>query len=388
MVNLLPAVLIGGPPHAGKSILTYNLTQALRKRHIEHYVLRACPDGEGDWSQETQQETVRLIRIKGKWTDTFVKLVCRDLERRPLPLLVDIGGLPTEDQIGILRRCTHSILLLHRNNPETATFWRHLIEVSGLLPLASIYSERSGDSAITADRPVIEGTLVGLNPGKRAHGPLFELLVDRLASLFAYLPDELEKTHLDAAPVELVANLNTIIQAWAPETRRWAPAMIPSLLAELPANTPLAVYGRGPNWLYGSLATQSGNELFYQFDSRLGWITPPRLQIAPPGTELSPELHVTVDEHKDATVLKINIVIKYLDYTEAENLSFPAVPTERGLILSGAIPYWLLTALVRLYNGYEQAWIACHHPPLNGAIVAFSRTPDLSPGDFVSMPAG
>ncbi|HZU69283.1 MAG TPA: CRISPR-associated protein Csx3 [Ktedonobacteraceae bacterium] len=388
MVNLLPAVLIGGPPHAGKSVLTYSLTQALRERHIEHYVLRACPDGEGDWSHEIQQDTVRLIRIKGQWTDTFVKLVCRDLEHRPLPLLVDIGGLPTEDQIGILHRCTHSILLLHRNNPEIATFWRHLTEVSGLLPLASIYSELSGDSAITADKPVIEGTLVGLDRGKLAHGPLFDLLVDRLASLFAYLPDELEKTHLDTAPVELVVNLNIIIQAWAPETRRWEPAMIPPLLAELPINMPLAVYGRGPNWLYGSLATQPGEELFYQFDSRLGWVTAPRLQLASPGTELSPELHITVDEYKGATVLKINIVIKYLDYTEAEHLSFPAVSTERGLILSGAIPHWLLTALVRLYYGYGLAWIACHQPPLNGAIVVVSRTPDLSPGDFVSMPVG
>jgi len=36
MVNLLPAILIGGPPHAGKSVLTYSISQALRKRNVDH----------------------------------------------------------------------------------------------------------------------------------------------------------------------------------------------------------------------------------------------------------------------------------------------------------------------------------------------------------------
>ncbi len=386
MVSLMPAVLIGGPPHAGKSVLTYSLTQALRAQHIDHYVLRACPDGEGDWSQEIHQDTVRLIRIKGQWTDTFVRLICRDLERRHLPLLVDVGGLPKEDQSGILHRCTHSLLLLHANDPESAAFWRHLVEISGLLPLALLYSELGGPSHISSEAPVIEGTITGLERGKLARGPLFDLLVARLASLFAYTPKELEKTHLDTAPTELVTNLNTFIQEWAPETKRWKPEMIPILLAELPSNTPLAVYGRGPNWIYGALLMQTGMQPFYQFDSRLGWVTPPTLRVSATEAQNSPELHVRLDDRRDATILKIDIVTKYLDYTEAGYLSFPPVPTERGLILSGVIPHWLLTALVRLYSGTGVAWIACHQPQLDGAVVVASRTPNHVPGDLLPLP--
>src|SRR5436305_1318113 len=48
MVNLLPAILVGGPPHAGKSVLFYRLTQALRARGLDHHAIRACPDGEGN----------------------------------------------------------------------------------------------------------------------------------------------------------------------------------------------------------------------------------------------------------------------------------------------------------------------------------------------------
>ena len=54
-LNQLPAVLIGGPPHSGKSVLIYSLSQALRARGVAHYALRACPDGEGDFSNETDQ---------------------------------------------------------------------------------------------------------------------------------------------------------------------------------------------------------------------------------------------------------------------------------------------------------------------------------------------
>jgi CRISPR-associated protein Csx3 len=386
MVSLMPAVLIGGPPHAGKSVLTYSLTQALRTHHVDHYVLRACPDGEGDWSQEIDQNSVRLIRMKGKWTDTFVKRICRDLEHRHLPLLVDVGGLPTEDQMGILRQCTHSVLLLHSDDPTSAAFWRHLVEINGLLPLAMLYSERQGTTQITAAEPVIEGTMVGLERGSLASGPLFELLVARLASLFAYDPKELEKTHLDMAPTELVVNLGTFIQAWAPETKRWKPEMIPALLAELPTNTPLAVYGRGPNWVYGALVMQTGTQPFYQFDSRLGWVAPPLLQISTTAERSSPDLHMRLDEYQDATMLKIDIVTKYLDYTEAENLSFPPLPVDRGLILSGVVPHWLLTALVRLYSGTGVAWIACHQPQLGGAVVVTSRTTNHIPGDLISLP--
>ena len=62
--NRLPAVLVGGPPHSGKSVLIYSLSQALRARGIDHYALRACPDGEGDWSNEALPQLVlSLIHI-------------------------------------------------------------------------------------------------------------------------------------------------------------------------------------------------------------------------------------------------------------------------------------------------------------------------------------
>ncbi len=383
-MNLLPAILIGGPPHAGKSVLFYSLARALRERDIPHHAFRACPDGEGNWFHELDQEKVRLIRVKGTWTDDFVKRICVDIEQRHLPLLVDIGGRPTEQQTCLFRNCTHSLLLLRADQEDTADFWRHLVKVNSLLPLAELYSAQSSESTIDAAGPVIKGTLVGLERGSLVQGPLFNALVERIVLLFtSYSPEELEKTKLDMAPTELVVNLGTFLQAWAPQTRRWKPEMIPRLLAELPAETPLAVYGPGPNWLYAALVAHAGRQPFYQFDPRIGWVAPPPLQIS---TDITPDVQVELRTYEQATVLSMRIVSDHLDYLQADHLPFPPVPTERGLILDGRIPHWLLTSLVRLYKESAVAWIACRQIQLEGAVVVTSRTTDHAPGDLVTLP--
>jgi len=376
MVNLLPAVIIGGPPHSGKSVLFYSLTKALRERAIPHHAIRACPDGEGNWSQESDQETVRLIRVKGDWSDEFTERICLDIERRLLPMLIDVGGKPQGKQLRIFRHCTHSILLLHPDDEQNQLFWRGLVEENGLLPLAQLYSELKGTSAITSVSPVIEGTLTGLERNTVAQGPLFDVLVERVASLFSsYSHEELEKTLLDQAPTELVIQLPLLLETLSPGSKRWEPGMLPDLLTSLPADTPLSVYGQGPHYVYGALAAYVGQQAFYQFDPRLGeprmgWVQPPRLQIS---ARTSPEISTQPHTYERASVLTVEISKKHLDYLQAEMLPFPPVPVDKGLILDGSMPSWLLTALVRLYAMAGVPWIACYQPQLSGAVVVMSH---------------
>ncbi len=388
MVNLLPAVLIGGPPHAGKSVLFHSLTYALRERGVRHHAIRACPDGEGNWFQELDldQQTVSLIRSSGKWSPEFVTRICRDLERRYLPLLVDMGGKPREEQYAILRQCTHSLLLLRADLEEDDRNWRRYVQINGLLPLAVVYSEQNGSSVLKTTRPVIEGTITGLERyrGHRAQGPVFDALVDRLAALFtSYSDADLDKVLLDQAPTELVVNLYLSLQAIDPSTNWWNHAMLPTLLADLPAGTPLSVYGAGPQWLYAALSAHAGEQPFYQFDPRLGWIEPLPLLMGEPAF---PDLRVQVRGDEEQTILSVDIVPKHLEYFQPEPLPFPQIPVERGLILDGSMPSWLVTALTRFYQQQGVAWLACHQPPLKGAIVVASRLPQRASGDLIPFP--
>lgn len=384
MVNLLPAVLIGGPPQAGKSVLFHSLTYALRERGIHHHAIRACPDGEGNWSQESDPETVSQIREKGEWSDEFVKRICQDLEHRCLPFLVDMGGQPKESQACMLRLCTHSVLLFRTDKPDYTQLWHRLVEENALLPLAEVYSQLEGTSTIIAHNPIIEGTITGLVRDKeaRAKGPLFEALVESIAMLFkSYSPHELEQVFFEQAPSELL-NLYDFV----PSTERWKPEMLPSFLANLPTNTSFSVYGIAPNWVYAALAAHVGQHPLYQFDPRLpfGWIQPLSLQLS---IEQFSEVQVQTHVYPDVTVLSIKIPSKHLEYFQQEPLPFPPVPPGGGLIIDGIIPYWLLTALVRLYKEAGVAWIASYYPQLKGAVVAYAGVATYTPGDLVAMPA-
>ncbi len=75
----------------------------------------------------------------------------------------------------------------------------------------------------------------------------------------------------------------------------------------------------------------------------------------------------------------------YLDYAEADHLAFPSLPTEKGIILNGKLPLWLVTALVHFYNTVVGVpWVACYSPQLESAVVVVSRVTTFSPGDLVS----
>jgi CRISPR-associated protein Csx3 len=388
MVNTLPAVLIGGPPHAGKSVLFYSLTHALRERGIRHHAIRACPDGEGNWTQESDAETVSQIRIKieGDWPDDFVKGICLDLEHRCLPLLVDVGGKPQESQMCILRQCTHSLLLLRADKPDYTQLWQRLVAESDLLPLAQIDSQLEGTSAITAQTPILKGTLTGLERHNTTllTGPLFNALVERVASLFnSYSPQELEKVILEQAPTELVINLYESLHALAPSSTKWEPEMLEPFLASLPPHTSMSVYGVGPHWLYAALLAYTGSQPFYQFDPRLGWIRPIALYMS---TVQFSEMHVQTHDYQDVTKLSIEIVPKHLNYFQPEPLPFPPVRTDAGLIISGSMSSWLLTSLVHLYKEAGVAWIAAYYPPRKKAVVVYSRVEMQKPGDLVVMP--
>ncbi len=389
-VPALPAVLIGGPPHAGKSVLFYSLTHALRERGIRHHAIRACPDGEGNWSQESDEETVSQIRIptRGEWPDGFVKRICLDLEHRCFPLLVDMGGRPLASQMCILRQCTHSLLLLRADKDDYTRLWLRLVGESGLSSLAQIYSQLDGTSTITSQAPILSGTLTGLvrNDTTAAKGPLFDILVERIATLFnASAPQELEKTFFERAPTKLVIDLYASLHAIDPSSTRWEPEMLPHLLASVPTDAPLSVYGVGPNWVYAALSAHTSPQPLYQFDPRLpfGWIQPLPLQIS---REQFPEVLVQTHEYEDVTLLSIQIPSKHLEYFQPSPLPFPPVRTDLGLIIDGITPFWLLTTLVRLYKEAGVAWIAVYYPQSKKAIVVYSRVEMYNPGDFIPKP--
>lgn len=385
MAPLFPALFLGGPPHSGKSTLLYRLSHALRQQQIAHYALRASPDGEGDWSQEAAQATVRVLRLRAKsdWTPTFAQRISQDIAHRHLPLLVDVGGLLTPETEQIAAVCTHGLVLSH--DPAALAPWRDLLYRQGRAVIAELLSRPDGPQEITATSPTLRGIITGLARGQSSDGVCFTALMETLRHYFRYSPDNLFRTHEATIPVDLVLHLERRIfplPAHAPEQgSRWEPTELPTLYESLPRHEPLALYGQAPTWLYAGLAAFSEPTPFI-FNPFTGWVTPPRLvQTSTPDPERL--RWDAVHEHAPATQISLSIPGSYLDYDDASDLPVPQVDTNRGVLLDGKLPTWLYAALARTYR--TAAWVAVLQPQ-TGYIVVWSQQASVAVGSVV--PAG
>ena len=388
-MNPFSAVMIGGPPHSGKSVLTYGLTRALRDLNMDHYVLRACPDGEGDWSQEAGQKTVRLLRVKGRFTPEFVQAMCRDIQRRHLPLLVDVGGKPTPEQEVIFEQCTHAILI--SREPALLAEWRERAERCGLTILAELHSELQGQEEILDPGPPLRGRIIGLKRGTTPQGPVFQALVTLLADLFGPEVVDVAERHLDQAPVEMAVHLEQLMESWkgSPQAR-WEPEDLRRFLDYLPAATPLGLYGRAPVWVYTAAALLAYPAEFHLFDIRLGWTQPVPLQVQRDQTSLSGErgpVNWSVWKGSDFSLVEGQIPEDtYVDYEEMAGQAIPAVDLGKGVVLSGKLPYWLTTSVARTYIGAP--WLAAFYPQRQAGVVIRSTDAEHPVGSLVSIPIG
>lgn len=396
MVNFLPAVLVGGPPNAGKSVLFYRLTQALRERGVDHYALRACPDGDRNWYYESKEELRNSLRteikLTGEWPPSFIQSITQALKYRNVPLLVDMGGLPRPSQHCLVHSCTHSILLEREDRPEYARLWKELAETHNLLPLARLTSHQEGESLITAESPVLEGIITKLERDTARQdagaGELFDELVKRIKALFtSHNLQEIRASNLKRAPTELALDVQQELRAFTTASTNWEPSMLLPFLERIPAQTPLSVYGIGPSWLYAALAAYEEPEPFHLFDPRLpfGWVLPVTVALDKDIPQRE-DLHIKIIPAQEIAVLKVGFPLDRLEYLQPDPLVFPPVSTEQGIIFDGPIPYWLLTALTRLYKATGVAWIATYYPPVGKAVVVYSRTEQYHPGDLVEKP--
>lgn len=377
----LPAVLVGGPPHSGKSVLIYSLSQALRQRGVYHYALRACPDGEGDWSNEAPPELVRQIRLKGQWTSQWLQRVSRDIQRRHLPLLVDVGGRPTPEQAAMFGLCTHAVLLTP--DAQARAWWQELVQRYGLSVVADLTSDLHGQNRLDSAAPVVRGVLAGLERHHTATGPAFDALVERLAAVMACDQAALRRRHLEAAPgdFELVVDLDRLARTLGVshqgEQSAWAPEDLPALLDYLPAGQPLAIYGRAPVWVYTALARLAWPSRFACWDVRLGWVEAQAL----PTTAEPPAGPVrwTVQAAGDAAWVKAELPEHYVDITQLPELVAPQVPAGVGVVLDGKLPNWLFASLAQTYAWAP--WLAVHYPPGQCAVVVHATGPEPAVGE-------
>ncbi|NNJ13656.1 hypothetical protein EKD04_025350 [Chloroflexales bacterium ZM16-3] len=371
MAPLFPAILVGGPPHSGKSMLVYRLSQALRQRGVAHYALRASPDGEGGWSYESDPAIATALRRRAKtdWTPDLAVALHQAIAGRHLPLLVDAGGKLSAEIESLADVCTHAVLIAAQGGDLAP--WRALIEGSGLVLVADLISDRYGVASIINATGVLYGVISGLTPELSPAGPCFAALASRIAQICAYSADELYRSHLALTDIELVLHIERAIYPLPPrDGNAWQPDDLLPLLASLPDGEPLAVYGAGPTWLYTALAAFSHPQRFEIFDARYGWISPPILTLGGDPRDAIISIAARTDR-PDLTRVELALPRGYIEPEEAAGLTIPPIATGQGVVLDGRLPNWLWCGLVRAYA--DAAWVAIYRPRDNDAVIVHTN---------------
>lgn len=389
----LPVILIGGPPHSGKSVLVYSITYKLRKYFVPHFVIRASPDGEGDWSNIADQELVRKIRSKGKFSPQLFEDIVKQIQNRLFPLLVDLGGSPSPADKKIFENGTHGILLISDKNYENdLKKWKLLFDSFEIKCLAILKStlQEEGDVILQVS-PELKGTIHGLNRGETTNSHLFDSLVKIVSTVIeeSLIDFDLPQFHLSLSPTSNYIHLPKVLQE-VHQTGYWIPEHLKSIrgqfLSYLNMN-PVSVYGRAPVWVYVYIALMKpiDSQMFF-FDARLGWVEPPKLDpniIKPPRV-----IEATYRfDNEDFTFVEFKTKGIYFDIDATNMLSqfiIDDIPLGKGLIISGKLPFWLSIAILRQVLD-KCAWIAMFYPPLEAAVVVYANGSNLEIGDTVDI---
>lgn len=359
--NLLPAILLAGPPHSGKSVLGHLLAQRLRALGVQHILLPAAPDGEGAWFHEVDAELRFMLRRKGQFTDQLAGQMAQAVRARALPMLVDIGGRPQGRQFEIMDACTHAIQLYREESDRQA--WRAWIEARALIPIAELQSHLAGPEMVAASDGVLRGVISGLDRAQPCPGSLFELLAERVQGICSYDYETLALQHQLGAPEGAVVVderhlARRLGVAWSGQTPWWRPEDLARLGEALPSGQPIALYGRGPVWLTAAIAALNAPAPVWVFDARhYGWLRPATVTVG--AERANAQFSLEVRRAADHQRLVFQLLPEHHVLTPRP-VFVPPVDARLGVVLDGKMPKWLWSGLARALCGHP--WLAAYEP--------------------------
>ena len=350
---------MAGPPHCGKSVLSTELSMHLRSLGVPHILFRAAPDGEGDWSYDIATEQRKELRHKGRFTAEHYVATLSAISKRHLPMLVDVGGKPQGKQFDFISACTYVIHLFRGEQDRRE--WDQWLEPHHLTTIARLQSILAGTDHVEQGPDMISGVISGLDRDHDRTGAAFDAVAAQVSALFRTAAAEKTK-HLRQAPVgasivvveEMAERLGVEI---VPELGYWwKPQDLPRLLKILPADQAVALYGRGPVWLFAAVGAHIAPRPLHVFDARYyGWTQTPTLQIG--GVSLDEQLAITLCP--TAHYLRLCFHPKQEVLTPA-TVRLPELPRGKGLVFDGKLPMWIWGALATGLTDWP--WLGAYEP--------------------------
>ncbi|RRR68660.1 MAG: hypothetical protein EI684_17360 [Candidatus Viridilinea halotolerans] len=365
MAPLFPAIIVNSAAPADGQRRVYQMSQYLCASNIAHYVLWADQLGVAGWSDQTLPEAP--LRPPTALVPHQVAALAQAIQKRHLPLLVDVSNLDPAGAEEIAARCTHA--LLSATDSPTDQPWLELSRLHGLVLLRDSKKDGFGRGEALPENPhptlkFQEEYLENYSINASA-----DYYYKQLVQLCQYSAEECYRAHVTRTAIDLVLHLERAIYPLpAHPNGTWSATELPQLLQSLPSGEALAIYGRAPNWLYAALASFSAPAPCMIFDACYGWVAPlPLHQSSNPtsGPLAGQWLHHT-KEYK-----RLRLATDHIPPSALAGQSIPNAPAGEGLILDGQLPAWLWVALVRAYQP-SAAWLAIHRHETDDAIIVYT----------------
>lgn len=378
-------VIVCGPAHSGKSVFFVALKKELPREGT--HLFRACPDGEGTWSQLSDEHVAQELRHKGKFTPEFVAWVVESIRnlKQWIPLvLVDVGCIRSQQNETIFRECDAFAVLCRQDKAEEKEMWERFGLELGLQPVASFDSSLEGEDRIDEEKPVLRGLATGLIREDRAiQSPAARALADVLIEKSGVLEWAAANKRQEGERKMATINLNQLAEGIGVlsvdreitdrvtgrkkvvKSFNWSAGDLqPACRAagEYATEQEVMLDGGAPAFLYSALAHAVHPAPVYTADPKLadGKLFIPDLPLDGQGNEL---LNWKIEEREEHTFVDFSIPGDIFDESNLARIVLPAVCPTKGLVISGRGPIYLHAAVTRSYC-HKVRWTATFAPQM------------------------
>ncbi|MCR5605677.1 MAG: ATP-binding protein, partial [Treponema sp.] len=184
MNTCLMKIIFCGPPHSGKTVLIHNLEKFMPSS--SYITVRVHKDGEGNWSNNPDQNQVKSVRIKSDYDEEFIKEKCEEIKKNSTPIiLVDIGGKLQDDKIPIFKTCDSFVII--SNDKKKIDDWLAFGEKYACKCIAILDSTLEEEECIYQASPILKAKISNLERGTdKKNSPVIKALADFIISKSNY----------------------------------------------------------------------------------------------------------------------------------------------------------------------------------------------------------
>ena len=357
-------VVFCGPPHSGKSVFIANLIDKLPTD--AYTIIRACPDGEGTWSNNKNQEETSAVRKKGKFTKTFIDDVCNAIDNQTNKIvLVDVGGVMSKENEQIFKHCDSFVIL--SSDEKKKEEWLEFGQKLGLECIGCLDSSLEGQEEIYTKKPYFQGKVVGMERGKILEDfPVIKGLASDIIQKSKYTEKietsnkDYEGTMIDDTELgfELGYGKEVLLEDGIPIKKvRWQEKAIPQIYQtiqeKVSVDSPVRINGIRANFILCAICKASkeqGVKDISTYDIRSKQYIPIRDLPKKKGLKQSEGLVYHLIENKENIFMDIDITTEQYSLEDYQQCILPQIKEDKNLYLSGRMPLWLLASISSSYD--------------------------------------